>query len=285
MQYRTIAFLMSAMILAGCDKECVTTLKISARSEGQATRTALREDRSVAFTDGDCIAVFDGADKRKFTSSTIYDDGSADFMGSIISPTDSYIAVYPYQAQCTPYGDGLFLMIPETQNAVAGSFDPAANISVGRTENIADDTHTLSLQNVCSLVKFSVPEGMTYSTAILFTGTPEVCLTGGVHCTVDDNPSTNPDFDTYNGYAILQGTITGGNWYYIAVNPATLPEGFALYLFDGEGRVEELADYSTYKGTEKSVTLKRSGILNLGIIGAEPGAAFEPLDGETIFEW
>ena len=288
MSNKRLAILLVACIVAACGRDVEpvrTELRITARPEAAAsTRTMLRQDNSVAFADADKLAVFDGAAvKREFVTSAVYNDGSADFMGSISEPADSYIAVYPDHNGCYLYGNYVHIVIPETQAAVAGSFDPAANISVGTTASIAGDTHSLNLKNVCALLKFSVPEGQSYSTAILVTMNDN--MAGGMLCTLDDEPALYPADEGPSDFVTLQGSITGGNWYYMAVKPDVLEGGFALYLFDEQVSSDELEKFSMIKSTSKTVTLQRSHILNLGIIGAEPGAAFEPLAGETILDW
>lgn len=284
---RKIILILAACVMTACSQnveEALLKLTITVRQDNADSRTVLGEDNSVSFVSGDHIAVFDGAAvKRDFTTSAVYDDGSADFTGSISEPADSYIAVYPDHDGCYFYGNYVHIVIPETQTAVAGSFDPAANISVGSTTSITGDTHSLNLKNVCALLKFSVPEGQSYSTAILVTMNDN--MAGGMLCTLDGEPTLFPADEGPSDFVTLQGSITGGNWYYMAVKPDVLEGGFALYLFDEQVSSDELEKYSTIKSTTKTVTLQRSRILNLGIIGAEPGATFEPLDGEIVLNW
>ncbi len=279
--------MLAACVLTACGQtveEAQLKLTIKAKQDNADTRTVLGEGNSVSFVSGDSIAIFDGAAaKREFTTSAVYNDGSSDFTGSISEPADSYIAVYPYHDGCYLYGDYVHVVIPDIQTAVAGSFDPAANISVGSTTSITGDTHSLTLKNACALLKFSVPEGQSYSTAIFLSMNDY--MAGGMFCTVGDNPALLPAAEETSAFVTLQGDITGGNWYYMAVRPDVLANGFALYLFDGQATPAELETFSMVKSTGKTVTLQRGHILNLGIIGAEPGAAFEPLDGEIILDW
>lgn len=286
MKKNRLAILLVACFAVACGRDVepvCTELRITARPESAATRTVLRQDNSVAFVSTDTLAVFDGSGRaQKFTTSAVYDDGSADFAGTVTTPAESYIAVYPYSGNCGLYGDDVIINIPAEQTAVAGSFDPAANVSVGLTESLAFDTHSLALKNVCALIKFSVPEGQSYSTAILFTFD---AIAGKMLCSVSDTPTLTPQIDEYYSTVTMQGRIEGGKWYYMAVNPTVLQDGFALYLFDSTATEDQLENYAMVKSTSQDVTLSRSRILNLGIIGAEPGAAFEPLAGETVLDW
>lgn len=274
-----ISLLIAACIMSACSVDYATKITISARPE--STKSGFDADGKIAFVDGDCMTIFDGSHNRKFTTSAVYDDGSADFSGVVSTPQDSYIAVFPYQENCNLYGDGVRLNILHVQEAVAGSFDPLTNLSVGRAE-IVGGKYSVNLKNVCALLKFSVPEGTSYAAAMLQTNYEY--LTGAMLCSVDDTPVLTPDYEPTTSSVILKGTITGGNWYYMAVSPAVLEGGFALHLFDSTQDLDR-GSFSTVKATNTTITLKRSEILNLGIIGAEPGAAFENIAGETVFEW
>lgn len=277
--------LAAACLLAACDRSGETVLTISARVENADTKTALQPDRSVWFTLGESIALRDGGNWKEFTAQTVYEDGSADFTGAVSQPAETYIAVSPYKASYGFHKDDLVLDIPSVQTAVAGSFDPEAAISLGCTENIPGNGQNLKLWNTCALIKFGVPEGTTYHSAVMVTSD---FISGKWLCPITDAPELRlyDESEAY-GHVSLQGTISAGNWYYIAVAPTTLTDGFAFYLCDDTETfmtIDENTSF-TFKETEKTVTLHRSEILNLGIVGAEPGAAFEPLAGETLYEW
>lgn len=273
MQNLRFALLLAACLATACTQEIVetATLTISAQPEADGagtaplTRTVLNEGNGVSFVSTDKLAVFDGTKVREFKALNVYSDGSAEFSGPITTPQDHYYAVYPSSAGLALEGDKVLVRIPNVQTATAGSFDPAANVSIGRTDFTDWYNHKLTLKNVCSLVKFSVPEGKSYAAAVLMTGSDAV-LTGDLFYTMEDVPAFyNADDDYQTASVTLKGNITGGHWYYIAVNPCTLEGGFALYFYDSE---EALAGgyYATYKNTDKDVTLGRSKILNLGVV-------------------
>ncbi|MBQ0077066.1 MAG: hypothetical protein KBS55_00305 [Bacteroidales bacterium] len=300
MNHSRIALLLGAAVLmAACNNAApLYRIKISAAAENptgtpakpaavkNATKTVLEEDLSVSFTSSDRIAVFsENGLANPFTVSTLYEDGSADFSGTVDYEDDSYIAMYPYQTGSSALvstGEVL-VKIPAVQTAVAGSFDPEAGISIGRTVNTNGNIHSLELKNVCALLKFSVPVGESYSVAELITG-DDVYLSGDLVFLANEDPVNTYVVDFESSDVQLCGTIEGGNWYYIAINPVTFEHGFALHLYEKESDVES-GRYATVKSTNASVSLKRSEILNLGIIGTDAGAGFEPVAGETIFEW
>ncbi len=269
MQNLRFALLCAACLATACTQEIVesTRLTICAQPETNTpkTRTVLDADNGVSFVSGDILTIFDGTKVREFSTSEVYPDGSADFSGFITTPQDSYYTVYPSEAGKALEDNRVLVHIPNVQTATADSFDPKANVSIGRTESIDFSKHNLALKNVCSLIKFSVPEDKSYAAAVLLTGSNAV-LTGDLYYTMDDVPAFYNAADDYQTNEVtLKGNITGGHWYYIAVNPCTLKGGFALYFYDSE---EALAGgyFATYKNTEKDVTLERSKILNLGVV-------------------
>lgn len=277
--------LLSVLFVSACSENFGETLTISAIGENPHTKTSLAQNNSIVFTSNDSLAIFDGAGMKKFNIVTLYEDGSADFQGSVTEPATKYIAVYPYQNIIEKKSDeAVEITIPTTQKATDNTFDPVANVSVGITQSITQESHSLSLKNVCSLIKFSVPEGTSYKYVILKPNGSEY-LTGRMSCTISDTPSLTPVESGKSPLAILDGNVEGGNWYYIAVNPTTLAKGFSIYLFDVQSYGVDLSNCTPIRSTNSSVTLKRSDILNIGILGAEPGAAFTPLAGETVFVW
>lgn len=159
-------------------------LTISATGEGVQTRTALvggtGDDRNnVVFSATDALAVFDlSGQKTKFTVlNGPYSDGTADFTGTVNEDDDRYYALYPYSDDATstiktisgtPGFSAIVAEVPTVQQAVAGSFDPAAALSAGIAFK-SDDGCTLALSNLCAMIKFSVPDTITVSKAVFKT--------------------------------------------------------------------------------------------------------------------
>ncbi len=258
------------------------------------TKTALSEDNKVLFQSGDAISVFDvsiGEDLYSSTASNVKfkmdgkpeSDGSASFTGTLENEMDSYMAVYPYSASHSlevnfkmgsPIGYTVYAAIPATQAATPGSFDPAANVSVAKSQ-ITENGEVLHFKNLCSLIKFSIPEGESYA-KIVFRANKGESLAG----TSRVSAGLGATEFTFSGICndevssvALSGEITSGSWYYIAVNPADLEEGFSIDMYD-------TADHKLCtKSSTKEVNLTRSGILNIGEISGDwlgSGTAVDP---------
>lgn len=125
------------------------------------TRTVLAGGVKVAWQADDAISVLslDGSGEstlgndRFFTKDNAF---SATFTGLVPEDAKGYIAVYPYQegisGNCV---NGLVtlkgLSLGSEQQAVAGTFNPAYNISAAYAPQ---GTTTFAFQNLCTLVKF-----------------------------------------------------------------------------------------------------------------------------------
>lgn len=255
-------------------------ITISASGEGAGTRTALAggtgDDRNnVVFNESDELAVFDlSAQKSRFTipSGGLMDDGSADFTGTVSEDDDIYYAIYPYSDDVSAnmktlsgtlvYSEISF-EVPAQQQTVQGNFDPKAAFAAGQVIK-SDGKYRTALNNLCALVKFSVPEGMEFSKAVFkANGDESIGGQGVVRINHSTGSLTSVTVSSDDVSEIsLEGTITGGEWYYFSVLPQTLSQGFTVRLYDEEG-----VPVSS-RATTKNVNLTRNLILNLGELPA-----------------
>ena len=243
-----------------------TALVISANSS-PVTKAELNDDNSVSFQETDALSVFSRIDEEsfennKFTVDRLYDDGSADFKGSVTSTEGMMPVMYPYQEDAT-FGKyskthKLYFTVPVEQNAVPGTFDPGAAISLGMASVDGEGNASTSLSNACALVKFAVPLG-DYSKVTLSAAGCDIC---------------GPCYANVNGEAVgdiaismdgkktvsLKGEIEGGNNYLIAVVPGEATGGISVRLYDKDGNL------AGEKTTTKPVTFTRGCILNIGLL-------------------
>lgn len=261
----------------------------------KATRTELSQDNKVLFQAGDAISVFDvsvGEDTDSSTATNVrFDmeegypapDGSAAFTGTLENEMSSYMAVYPYRDSHSlevrimngnAIGYTVYADIPAVQVATPGSFDPAANVSVAKSQS-TESGDVLYFNNLCALISFSIPAGESYA-KIVFRGNQGETLAG----TSVVSAGLGEGGFTFSGIlndgatsVALTGVIDGGSCYYIAVNPADLDKGFSIDMYD-------TADHKLCtKSSSKKVNLKRSVILNLGEISGGwlgSGTAVDP---------
>lgn len=189
----------------------------------EGTRSHLVNGTSVVFDASDAISVFDGegtVHNRKFTTTA---GGSvATFTGSA-DAASTYYFLSPYQDGAEViWGDKIRATVPAVQTAVAGSYDPAAMISVGS----GTSTDPTALHNVCALIKFSVAAGLSNISEVTLFSTGNI--SGSASFAADGR------FDCYGSeeykQVSLKGTLTAGETYYICVLPGNLDKITVNYV-------------------------------------------------------
>lgn len=164
------ALMAVAVIAASCAKEgthsvdesnkvALEPMCIEASDESQ-TKTVLVE-KSVNWTDGDKIAVYSNINYNKgyIFPATDIKGNSATFNGEVPVGTESFFAVYPPERVVSVNKDGVTVNIPADQTPAAGTFAEEHNITVaqGKKTPGVPSVGTITFNNVCSYVKFTVP--------------------------------------------------------------------------------------------------------------------------------
>ena len=124
------------------------------------TRTAL-DGKEVIWTEGDRIAVYSDIDLSTgyiFAAEGI-NGSSARFSGEVPSGTGHFFAVYPPERVVSASAEGVTVNIPADQTPAEGSFAEEMNVSLaeGTKTPGLEDVGTLTFENLCSYVKFTVP--------------------------------------------------------------------------------------------------------------------------------
>ena len=119
------------------------------------TKTVLAESKKTYWSGSESISIFDGTSNNKFTAELSEPAASATFTGTAAT-ADTYVALYPYNASATLSSQVISTVIPASQVAVKDTFDPSSAILVGSSSDA-----NMNLTNVCSLLKITVPYGVT----------------------------------------------------------------------------------------------------------------------------
>lgn len=225
------------------------------------TRTELVDKTKVHWQAGDEIAVFRQESNKVYFDNnfTTAESGPAvTFTGEATANAEKYVALYPSSAHVgTLNNQQIILNMPDIQNATAGSFDPAANISLAEST----DGETLRFENLFGLVKFSRPttSNRNIVQATLHGNNGEILIASGIQF-----PGKTLVYDTeYNeDKIVLQGEIATGTDYYFVVRPVVLTKGFYITFLDKDG-----TEYSV-TGTNPA-SIKAGYILNLGELDPE----------------
>lgn len=232
------------------------------------TRTQL-DGLNVHWVEYDEIAIWDGSEAyQKFMVDAESINGSeATFTGPALVPGADYTAFYPLSAVTGMTNKYITFNLPAEQTAVAGTF--ASNLAPSLAKATGGSTD-LVFNNLCALVKFTVPAGMAgEGTFTLVGGNATEALAGSSHY---EDGVIYPGFERTNRVT-LKGNFEAGKDYYFVVLPLTLTKGFSLLYEDSTGKLYR-------KATGNSVTLTAGRILNLGTLAS---ADFEKAVVKAIY--
>ena len=239
------------------DNETNKLMTFTATQEGDAvnTKTALSSDgKTIHWEEGDKISIFDGNENHSFALKTGAGTNSATFEGTA-SEAVTYTAIYPYQQNATLSGGEVTnVTLPATQKAIeGGGFDPTAALMMAQSENTS-----LQFKNVVGYVK--VKPNFACSKIVLRSGSASEYLAGTGTLTYNSDVPTL-DFTTSNSKShsiTLEGPISSGYNYYIAVPATTLTAGWTISFTTSDG-----SNVYTRK-SKKDITFTRNKVINLG---------------------
>lgn len=231
-------------------------------ADGPQTRTQLAAGNKVYWTEYDEIALWDGSEayQKLMVDAESINGSRATFSGPAIPGAD-YTAFYPLVAVESMDATSVVFNLPAEQTAVAGTFANQLAPSLAKATGGSTD---LVFENLCALVKFTVPADMAgEGTFTLVGGNATEALAGTLTCNTADGTLTATEPATR---ITLKGTFEDGQAYYFVVLPGTLANGFSLLYEDSKSKLYR-------KATGNSVTLQAGHILNLGTLAL---TGFEP---------
>lgn len=243
------------------EPESISVIYVS-RESNVETKTSL-SGIDVQFDADDKILVIDknGSNTETFTTASGTDsEGVATFTGNSIEST-SFFGIYPYNsvgAAFDPDENELIATIPSEQEAVDGSFDSRANVSVARAEKRNDGNYHMVFKNVCCLLKFVITDENN-ADAIIVKGNNNEYLTGTVHI----DPVTGKWDGIINGSKQVKltppdgGTKFPAGTYYVCILPQTFNKGVSVKI------EHSLGSYHMRKGTVTQLSMNRSKIFQL----------------------
>ena len=220
------------------------------------------EDSKVAYENGmtvwqigDMIKVIasDGT-ATNFTATEVTNGGmTAKFEGLTVENANEYYAVYPASAyKGTPeyvtdaVGGKLVVEVPHVQQAVAGTFHPAAILCIANTKG-----SDFKFKHSCAFLKFNIadPDGVK-NVHLKVNGSTNVAGIGyvGVNDT-DINPKYASSDSNMSAYDMItlnapEGGFESGKDYYIAMRANSCPKGITAYI-EYQDNVKSRASTST----------------------------------------
>ena len=219
-----------------------------------ATRTILMDNGAIEWLPKDEITLFYGDSySAKLVSSNEKQAGSVEFKGTI--PGFSFLedapfwAVYPYREDNGFYGDGVSITLPAQQAAFADTFADDLFVSIAKSSD-----YSLHFYNVCGGIKFRVTEPGVKTVTFQGNNSEKIAGTVKVGFGEDGKPSIQRVLKGETSITLAPpdgSSFNTGSWYYIAVLPVSLENGYRITLFKDDGT-------STVKRNNATVNVKRA---------------------------
>ena len=249
---------------------CEESITLNVSHEPGQTKTCL-SGLNVLWNTGDCISVFSSGVNSSFTTKS---SGSANatFTGKA-AISDKYYILYPYNAEASISSNVIDCTIPYMQVPVKNSFDPAAALMAG----ITDEEDAATLRNACAFIKFELAGDDVTLVYIQTTGDGE-SLTGSAELTVAN--------DGTHTFATGSGTLRNAVSLSQPADAAFEPGVYYACVFpndiSGVRVIFHYADGSTGSKVKKTTacTLTRNFITDFGVIDDNVTRKFED-DGTT----
>ena len=201
-------------------------------SYSEADTKVAYEDGATVWKEGDKIMVIASTGTATEFTATSVDGKNATFEG-LTENAESYYAVSPASAYVgNDIANGkIYANIPETQTAVAGTFDPKAFLSVA-----SNSGSELYFKNSCAVIGFKL-ENPANVKSVRFTATGQTNIAGNGVVKTDAIPTHGWD-NTYEGRSAFdmitlnapEGGFAAETDYYLTIRANSCPNGIKVYL-------------------------------------------------------
>lgn len=279
--------LLAMLSLASCSKETeyakeeakapenVRLVSLNINAGGEAitdTKAIVSEDgKNIFWEISDKLGVFDGTEKREFTTSTA--DGTSSrtqFSGEVAENAESLIAVYPFEAGISCSEGAVTAVIPQEQIVPAGkNIAQNAIVSVGKIES-----GKLELKTLVAVVKVSVKRPDVK--AIIIEGTN---IAGTAKFSAADGSLSQ--VTAGEGKVTLKhsnGLFAAGD-YYITLMPGTTNTGDFKVSVECENFKSEILS------SKKEVTLRRNSSLDFSALESAISYKYVIATAEDLNNW
>lgn len=242
------------------------------------TRTVLGSDgTTVTWQANDKIGIgFKGYQPKNYPFTTPTAGSDVHFWGTAPNVNNvAYFMMYPYQQDAKISANSNIQAIyqynfPKEQNAIAGTFDPKANVSVGI---IPQRGKPFVAYNIGGLLRFSL-RGTSNVKQVKLLSIGQENLAGNLKSTITFanngkiSAATNV-FTTASPVVNLtpaSGSFEEGKAYYIALPEQKLAQGLTLIFIMQDGK-------AILKKVKQEVNIQRAKVYNLGEMALDPTKA------------
>lgn len=242
------------------------------------TRTVLGSDgTTVTWQENDKIGIgFKGNQPKNYPFTTPTAGSDVHFWGQAQDVNNvAYFMMYPYQQDAKISANSNTQAIyqynfPKAQNAIAGTFDPKANVSVGI---IPQRGKPFVAYNIGGLLRFSL-RGTSNVKQVKLLSVGQENLAGNLKSTItfaNDGKisAAKNEFSEASPVVSLtpaSGSFEEGKAYYIALPEQKLSQGLTLVFIMQDGK-------AILKKVKQEVNIQRAKVYNLGEMTLDPTKA------------
>ena len=255
-----------------------STEETASQSNQIKTRTVLGSDgATVTWQANDKIGIgFKGYQPKNYPFTTPTSGSDVRFWGQAPNVNNaSYFMMYPYQQDAKISANSNTQAIyeynfPKEQNAIAGTFDPKANVSVGI---IPQRGKPFIAYNVGGLLRFTI-KGTSNVKQVKLLAIGQENLAGNLKSTItfanDGKISTaKNEFTAASPVVNLKaesGTLEENKAYYIALPEQKLSQGLTLVFIMQDGK-------AILKKVKQVINIQRAKVYDLGEMTLDPSKA------------
>ena len=247
--------------------EKLVEMSFIAGSSQPVTRTVLGSDgATVTWQTNDKIGIGFGNQPKNYPFTTPTAGSDVHFWGQAQNQPNPYFMMYPYQQDAKISANNNTQAIyeynfPKEQNAIAGTFDPKANVSVGI---IPQRGKPFIAYNVGGLLRFTI-KGTSNVKQVKLLSIGQENLAGNLKSTItfaNDGKisAAKNEFTTASPVVNLKaesGNLEENKAYYIALPEQKLSQGLTLVFIMQDGK-------AILKKVKQEINIQRAKVYDLG---------------------
>ena len=254
-----------------------STEETASQSNQIKTRTVLGSDgATVTWQANDKIGIgFKGYQPKNYPFTTPTSGSDVRFWGQAPNQPNPYFMMYPYQQDTKISANSNTQAIyqynfPKEQNAIAGTFDPKANVSVGI---IPQRGKPFIAYNVGGLLRFTI-KGTSDVKQVKLLSIGQENLAGNLKSTItfaNDGKISAAKNEFTAASPVVNLTAASGNLeenkaYYIALPEQKLSQGLTLVFIMQDGK-------AILKKVKQEINIQRAKVYDLGEMTLDPSKA------------
>ena len=254
-----------------------STEETASQSNQIKTRTVLGSDgATVTWQANDKIGIgFKGYQPKNYPFTTPTAGSDVRFWGQAQNQPNPYFMMYPYQQDAKISANNNTQAIyeynfPKDQNAIAGTFDPKANVSVGI---IPQRGKPFVAYNVGGLLRFTI-KGTSNVKQVKLLSIGQENLAGNLKSTITfaNNGKISAAQNQFSSaspvvnFKAESGTLEENKAYYIALPEQKLSQGLTLVFIMQDGK-------AILKKVKQEINIQRAKVYDLGEMTLDPSKA------------